>query len=65
VLSRVGLIAVIAIWFGSAILDGFPLTIPPAGWTAGVGVIGVIALAALAIVCARVATAVDAPRRHA
>jgi serine/threonine-protein kinase len=65
VLSRVGLIAVIAIWFGSAILDGFPLTIPPAGWTAGVGVIGAIALAALAIVCARVATAVDAPRRHA
>jgi hypothetical protein len=37
----------------------FPLTIPPTGWTAGVGLIGVLAVTALAVAAFRVAT-VDA-----
>jgi threonine dehydrogenase-like Zn-dependent dehydrogenase len=65
VLSRVGLLAIITIWFGSAIIQAFPLTIPPSGWTAGMGTIGILALAALAIVCARVASAATMPLRQA
>ncbi|HEX5214120.1 MAG TPA: serine/threonine-protein kinase [Vicinamibacterales bacterium] len=65
VLSRVGLVATIAITFGLTILEAFPLTIPPSGWTAGVGLIGILFLTALAIVCVRIATGEDHRRRAA
>ena len=62
-LSRVGLVALLTLWFAVPILQAFPLTIPPAGWAAGRGAIGVLALTALAIVCARIATSPATPRR--
>jgi len=65
VLSRVGLVATIAITFGLAMMEAFPLTIPLSGWTAGVGVIGILSLTALAIACVRIATGEHRRRRPA
>jgi serine/threonine-protein kinase len=56
-LARVGLVATIVALFTTSLVYVFPLSIPPTGWTAGVGPIGVVAVAVLAAVAFRISTA--------
>jgi len=56
-LARVGLVATIAAVWVDACLQSFPFTWPADQWYSGVGLTGIVAVGALAIVAFRIATA--------
>ena len=56
-MARVGIIAVIAATFMGTVLYQFPVTIPPSGWHAGVGLVGLGVLIAITVAAVREASA--------
>jgi hypothetical protein len=61
-LARVGLVATIAAFIISSLLLSYPVTWPFGAWYSGIGLVGLVLTAALAMVGYRLATAV-APKR--